>query len=346
MNIPEIIIPEIARALGLDSARITLTLRPPLDFQSNRLYDVYAGGRHLIAKEYLQPDEFEVAPLREYKALRLLAPLDIAPQPVFYDPTAGPLVLYEYMEGQMWDRRPATAGDLSKLMRLWGQMNEVPADWFSRNHERPLAEIMAEFGSQLEAYHRWVRGEFTPGLPAAEACLAHLERHQAVAQELAGHTPPLCFCRADPRFANVIQRPGGGLGLVDWEDSGLRDAARDVADLLTHPNQEDLLCWEEWQAFMQPYLAMQGRRDKEIGRRVHLYLALLPFFWITIFVQRGIRLAAAGRSCGWTINGLPANERLRRYLARAAAWPSMEFGRKLENFSALEFFPERQGKSS
>jgi thiamine kinase-like enzyme len=28
------------------------------------------------------------------------------------------------------------------------------------------------------------------------------------------------FCRADPRFANVITRPDGRLAMVDWEDSG------------------------------------------------------------------------------------------------------------------------------
>jgi thiamine kinase-like enzyme len=45
----------------------------------------------------------------------------------------------------------------------------------------------------------------------------------------------------DPRFATVIQGPDGHLTLVDWEASGLLDPASDIACLLTHPNQEDLL---------------------------------------------------------------------------------------------------------
>jgi len=61
---------------------------------------------------------------------------------------------------------------------------------------------------------------------------------------------PECFCRSDARFANVIARPDGRVGLVDWEDSGLRDPARELADLLHHPNQEDLIDAEGWQPFL------------------------------------------------------------------------------------------------
>jgi hypothetical protein len=55
---------------------------PPLAHHSNRLIDAWSGGQHLIVKEFLKPDEFDGAPAREYRALQLLAPLDIAPQPV------------------------------------------------------------------------------------------------------------------------------------------------------------------------------------------------------------------------------------------------------------------------
>src|SRR5712691_10851101 len=95
---------------------------------------------------------------------------------------------------------------------------------------------------------------------------------------------PLCFCRSDPRFANVIARPDGRLGLVDWEDCGLRDTAREVADLLLHPNQEDLLGWREWQAFLQPYI--DGRRsDADFERRLQAYLAVFPIFWLGLLLH-------------------------------------------------------------
>ena len=153
------------------------------------------------------------------------------------------------------------------------------------------------------------------------------------------HTPPLCFCRADARFANVIQRPDGRLGLVDWEDSGLRDPARDVADLLTHPNQEDLLSPDEWQDFLHPYLAGRRNVDPHLHHRLSLYLAVFPIFWLATFLERGIHLADVDGLGDWTINGLTANVRLRRYLARALAWPHADFSGQLAALDGLDFFP-------
>jgi hypothetical protein len=36
---------------------------------------------------------------------------------------------------------------------------------------------------------------------------------------------------------------------------------------------------------------------------------------------------------------LPPNDRLRRYLAPALAWPSLNFDRELEHPNDVEFFP-------
>ena len=149
---------------------------------------------------------------------------------------------------------------------------------------------------------------------------------------------PLSFSRADPRFANVIRRPHQALGMIDWEDSGMRDAARDIADLLSHPNQEDLLSWEAWQAFLEPYLAEQRRLDAEIEKRLHYYNAAFPLFWLSGLMSLGLRLWETGRLEGWVINEMNPNERLRRYLARVIAWPSMEYELHLEAVGDYEFF--------
>ena len=93
----------MAKATGLSSSEVDVSLRPPLEHQSNRLYDVRAGDRHLIAKEFLKPNEWQDAPRREFKALELLASLDIAPQPVAHiqphSQAHKPIVVYEFMEG-------------------------------------------------------------------------------------------------------------------------------------------------------------------------------------------------------------------------------------------------------
>ena len=331
----------VARATGLSPTAIDISPRAPIGYQANRLYDAWVDRRHLIVKEFLLPAEQQVAPAREFEALTLLAPLDIAPQPVFYEPSLGPVVIYEFMEGEMWDRRRPAPADLAQLAGTWLKINAVKSDilWLSNGHDRPLQAIAATLRAHLQAYADWADAEFTPGRRAAELCLGALDSRGDLVSELAGEVPVLCFCRADPRFANVIQRPGGRLGLIDWEDSGLRDPARDLADIMLHPNQEDFLSPDDWQPFLKPYLASRSLLDARLMHRAHLYMALFPIFWLTVIMNQGRGLAGASRWKGWSINGLPPNVRLRRYLARALAWPEANFKRELENLGDTAFFP-------
>lgn len=327
------------RALGAVTTA-EIKLRPALEYQSNQLYDVWANERHYIVKEFLKPDEQAVAPLREFRALERLAPLDLAPQPVFYDPAQGPVVIYEYMEGAMWDRRRPTSAELAQLAKVWLAFNALPtADlWMSRGYESSLQQAGARFYQQFQTYAQWADAECKPARPVATLCLEFLQSRRAVADELSNIAPMLCFCRADTRFANVIQRPDQRLGLIDWEDSGLRDPARDLADLLTHPNQEDLLTLTEWQAFLQPYLAERSQFDPALAQRFQLYLAIFPLFWLALGCTSIIQRARTGQLKEWTINGLPANLRLQRYLARTIAWPTGEFEQQLEQLADLKFF--------
>jgi aminoglycoside phosphotransferase (APT) family kinase protein len=335
----------LAEAIGLSPAAVQVSLRPPLEPQSNQLYDVWAGDRHLIAKEFLKPAEFREAPVREFQALKLLAPLDIAPQPVFFQPLTSshrPVVVYEFMPGQMWDRHRPTAAELAQLAALWLRMNDVPTENLrpSRGHVQPLHQTAARLRAILETYATWVEAEFAPGQRAVELCFSVMESSDHVVRQLATYDPPFCFCRADARFANVIQRPDGRLGLVDWEDSGLRDPARDLVDIITHPNQEDLLSPDEWQAFLRPYLAGRSELDPHLRDRMHLYMALFPLFWLAMLAREGMRLAAAGQLTGWRVHGLTANQKLRRYLARSLAWPEIDLRAPMETIREVMFFPD------
>ena len=334
----------VAQATGWPRASFSLALRPALSYQSNRLYDLRNEDRRFIVKEFLQAGELADAPAREHRALTLLAPLDIAPQPLFYDPALGPVVIYEYMDGEMWDRRRPEAHELAELSAVWLRMSALPADglWYSRGQERSLQDTALNILKQLQAYAAWTASHFPEAAPAAEHIIELAKRRECVLSELLDLEPALCFCRSDPRFANVIARPDGRLGLVDWEDSGLRDPARDLADIITHPNQEDLLTWREWQAFLQPYLDRRSAQDKTLARRMHLYLAIFPMFWLSIILGKGMQLQAEGGDHDdWRVNDLPANDRLRRYLARAAAWPEIGTEEEhLDEFAGLRFFPE------
>ncbi|MBI5032870.1 MAG: aminoglycoside phosphotransferase family protein [Chloroflexi bacterium] len=327
----------VVQATHRSLSDLRLSLRPPLDFQSNRLYDLWVDNRHWIVKEFLREAEWQDAPRREFRALELFAPLDIAPRPIFYDPALGPVVIYEYLDGVMWDRRKPSAAELNQLAEVWLKLSEIPTDglWHSRGFERTLAEIETMFRTNFQIYADWASVEFGSGKCVGDWLLKVLDRRHAVMADIARRIPRLCFCRADPRFANVIARPNGRLGMVDWEDSGLRDPARDLADFITHPNQEDLLSFDEWQAFLKPYLDARKRFDADIEERMHLYLGIFPLFWLSVLVRWGVQKAKAGQLAGWTINELPANLRLQRYLNRLLAWD----GSDKEDAMRVEFFP-------
>lgn len=297
-----------------------------------------------IVKEYLKPEEFDDAPRREFDALQLMELLDIAPCPLCRAQATeehGPLVIYEFMAGQMWDRYCPQPHEFQELVDLWLTMHSVTHDklWFSRNYDQPLGEAAGRMEAILTSYAEWTVSEFHAGQQAAERCLSLVESRQAVLQDLSAYDPPLLFCRSDPRFANVVRRPDGRLGMVDWEDSGLRDPARDLADLMTHPNQEDLVSRKQWQALLQPYERAIGSDDPELLERVHLYEALFPLFWLTILINAGMRRTQQGKLDGWDANGLPASVRLRRCLARGLAWPRPHFMAELARVEDLCFFP-------
>jgi hypothetical protein len=152
--------------------------------------------------------------------------------------------------------------------------------------------------------------------------------------------PVLCFCRSDTRFANVIERPDGRLGWIDWEDSGLRDPALELTDVICHVNQEDLLTWEEWQPLIQMYIAARQTVDPGIAERMHVYLAIFPLFWLSVLLPIGVQHAESGTLSGWRVNEMEPQVRLRRLLARALVWPKMEFERELAALEDLLFFPE------
>lgn len=331
----------VARALGKWAV---IQERTPLTFQSNQLFDVWHNGRHHIAKYFLKDDELLDAPRREFAALQLLSQLDIAPQPVFYDPALGPVVIYEFLDGTMWDRTPPTAVQLQQLADLWLTLNNMPPDglWLSRGMERSIADVSAMFHSYLNRYEAWARQHFQAGLEGVPHCRALLDRLPPILDSFAQlPDPPLLFCRADPRFANVIQRRDGRLALVDWEDCGLRDPARDTADLLTHPNQEDLLRNEEWLAFLRPYTSERRKTDPHFSDRVHHYLAIFPVFWLLGLLNYGLNRAEQGKSLlNWQTNGLPVNIRLRRFLAQAQAWPTKPTAADLASLAKLNFFPD------
>jgi thiamine kinase-like enzyme len=232
--------------------------------------------------------------------------------------------------------------EMEQLAVLWRKMNSMTSDvgWISRVYGREIGEIYRRFRSNFQVYEEWVLADFRAGEQALDLCLEVFEKSRPYADELAQYDPPLLFCRADPRFANVIRRPDGRLGMVDWEDSGLRDPACDIADMMTHPNQEDLVSSEQWHVFLVNYLGGLRKHDPCIEERIRLYRAMTSVFWLGLLVKALVGRAAGDGFAGWMANDMPAQTRLRRYLARCLAYPDVDFSNQLRDIASLAFFPE------
>jgi hypothetical protein len=337
MTIPELVKVAVAAAVG--DANATIAMRTPQAHQSNQLYDVWVDGHHLIAKQYLKEDEWEEAPDREHRSLQLLQPLDIAPLPFFYDAAVGPVVLYEFMEGRMWGRYQPRPDELIALAAAMAQVNSLPTEglWPARGSGWTVERRMAWFHQLLDNYAAWAEAAYPPGQQVVALCTPLVKASVVKFERLLEETPAPVFCRSDPRFANVIVRPDGRLGFVDWEDSGLRDPALEIADLMVHSEQEDLVTYTEWQPFLMSYCQAMGFDAESFALRVNDYALVLPLLYLVILMQYGIRRYEAGQLASWQINEMPANLRLQRFLARAAAESPGNFDPAL--YAVVLFFP-------
>ena len=314
-----------AAALNIPISQIETRLRQPRGYQTHTLFDVTAPGRHLIAKRYTLQDGQDDAPRREFAALKLVAGLGLAPQPVWCDGRS--LVLYEFLPGQVWDRRAATPAEMSALAEVWLRVGRVgaaqmgPSTLFARlQNPSARAKLL-----DVEPYAAWA-SQRARTRRAAELCRTAAHRAGEALRKLERYAPVLRFCKCDPRFGNVLARPHGRIGLTDWEDCGLQDPAIEIADLFTAPNQEDLLSPEAKAALLN---GLREWDDGTLAQRVALYEIALLGTWFPVLTRVGLRHLANGALAGWEINEMPYAARLRRMLARIFA---------SDAFADVEFF--------
>ncbi len=318
-----------------------ITYRQPGGYQSNRLYDVWLNGRHLIAKEYLKPDEFLDAPRRDFNCMQRLADLNIAPKPVFYDPNLGPLVIYAYLEGEIWPRKRPSPQMLAQLVETWLILHSLStADlWLARSMEQAAQGVAMQCVEIFQTYAAWTAVQFPSGKACATHCLNLLPKLFDAVEQLSLLNPTLCFCQSDTRFANILQRPSGKLALIDWEDGGLGDPAFDLANFLVAPNEEDLLGMQEWEGLLRPYLKNHHKPDPTFELRMQHYLTIITIFWLALFLKGGMHKHQTNTLKNWQIHDLPANYRLQRYLTHAISQQNTNFQSQLAGFNDLQFFP-------
>jgi hypothetical protein len=96
----------------------------------------------------------------------------------------------------MWDRRVSSAAELAALADLWVALHALPIEnlWIGR--------------APIERYATWAaEHRDNARREAARVCVQALEHGLADGLPLIPEVAPLCFCRSDARFANIIGRP-------------------------------------------------------------------------------------------------------------------------------------------
>lgn len=334
----------IEQLTGLAAHEIHIRERSRLDYQSHDLYDVRFGDSHWIAKVFTKENEYDDGPKREYEALKLLEPFDLAPLPIHYspyNPPTPPIVIYDYMAGTMWEDKP-TLAQLTHLAEAWLHTHQAPTEgiWLSRGWDETRAVKKQRWQWFYTLYFDWAAQHYPQGqVPARRLFDLHTQYSNILDQQQA---IPLLFSRSDPRFANIIQRPDGRIGFVDWEDSGLRDPARTLGDFIMHPDNEDQLTEEAWQHFLNIYLAGYPIDDPTLTQRIQAYRFERAWVWFGGQLAGGVRRLQQGNTLvDWQINGMAANQRLRRYAAHALSGDTPQlFDDYLAELSAISFFPQ------
>lgn len=325
---------------------IEVTERKRLTHQSNDLYDIKFDNVHWIAKVYVRADEFSTSPQREYTALQKLAHLDIAPKPIAYLPYPDydqPIVIYEYMQGEMLNRKSPSTKQWHALAELWLKVSTISEQisHIARIAGDPIKQRLERSQSRYQIYLKWAEANFPQGLAYVQKITNLYDSHADLFHELENlpHTP--LFIRSDPRFANIIVRPDGRLGMVDWEDSGLGDIAGDLSEVSIHANNEDLVTSEDWSEFLRVYQDNSLYDDLTLLRRIDIYRLLHSIVWLGGLLAINVQQIEAGQPLMKTINEMQANLRLRRYYARCLAYPKIDFLAEFEASEGIQFFPNK-----
>jgi aminoglycoside phosphotransferase (APT) family kinase protein len=325
----------VREALGTE--RFAITYRQPAPYQSNDLYDVLADGQRFIAKVFLNRKSAADDAMRELAGLRHAAAISVAPQPLLHRPGQQPVIVYRFLEGLPWPRRAPDPMHLQSLVLLTARIGALDVAGLPTVQETPQS-LMNNAARWLQRYLHWSEAH----APAAHALREMINRAlalgHAASEELARMAFPPRFIKLDAQFVNVLSLSEGGIGLVDWEDSGVGDLALGLAGLITHPYQEDLLDWSAWRRALAWLTHEPHAADLQLHQRIAHYCRLLALHWLAILVDRSQRQVENGRPALDEHFGLPRERRLRRYLARALANSLDDLDHTLSELTSEHFF--------
>lgn len=274
----------------LTTAPSSLFVRQPVEMLShwqgdaNLLWRVAAGDQQVIVKLFL--DAGQARSRRQFDAHQLLAPIGLAPKPLWADRypegLSRQLIVYRWCDGNMiepddpsqiiaWGEAIATLHATSPSQVRRFSPHPVNLDYYWRIEQITLGQIegwLAPSGLALPGYfHRLSAATeelVTAALPLWESILPTPVHGDLTLQ----HT--------------LIER--GQVCLLDWEMFGLGDAALDVARLLQHESQ--ILTPDQVDQWLDRYLALMDYAN--MAQRIDIFRRLLEIHNV-VYLLGGLR---------------------------------------------------------
>ena len=184
----------------------------------NQVFRVRGDGRDLVVKHFggssVESSLFPVLPDDEARALEVLAGRGVAPDPVGYFPAGedhGPVLVYAFFAGQMWD------GDVAEAADVLRRIHSVDTAGFRQMPASPSAILndadrLPKPPDNDEAWRRL--GEMRPIVTVDEP------------------PPKRVLVHGDFSAGNMIAGPDG-VRCIDWQCPGMGDAAEDLWSFLS-----------------------------------------------------------------------------------------------------------------
>jgi len=175
-----------------------------------------------VVKQFVQVPVnpmFPILPAAEYAALQFLQERECAPKPVAFiaDSAIGSLLIYEYVQGVMWN------GDLEAAARVLAQVHRIPIDAFAIKAFRKLP--MDALGLQQHAEGMLQRH------PSALSDSVR-ELRPSVSRQSVYPNRRGVLVHTDCGPGNMVSSPTG-LRLIDWQCPGIGDGLQDVVTFLS-----------------------------------------------------------------------------------------------------------------
>ncbi|MBJ7469137.1 MAG: aminoglycoside phosphotransferase family protein [Rhodoferax sp.] len=209
-----------------------------------------------VVKQFVQVPVnpmFPILPTAEHAALQFLQDQECAPTPIAFiaDSPAGSLLVYEYVQGSIWN------GDLEAAAILLARVQSIPIDAFAMDAFRKLP---------------------TDAIALQNHAQAMLQGHQSVLSDSVRELrPPVSTQPVHPHRRGVLVHtdcgPGNmvsspqGLRLIDWQCPGIGDGLQDVVTFLSPAMQVlygyPVLTAAQEQQFLGAYFAALDERPKD-----------------------------------------------------------------------------------